>query len=106
MDPYPMHDGGTDVSSLAGAGYLRRRDGAIMTPDPLERHRELIALPAWVRISCAAAASLKAHTCELRIPSRNSPDTFETVHYPRPLDPGHACGFQRQNQQNFDLPGC
>jgi hypothetical protein len=20
--------------------------------------------------------------------------------------PGHACGFQRQNQQNFDLPGC
>ena len=20
--------------------------------------------------------------------------------------PGHASGFQRQNQQNFDLPGC
>jgi hypothetical protein len=20
--------------------------------------------------------------------------------------PGHACRFQRQNQQNFDLPGC
>jgi hypothetical protein len=20
--------------------------------------------------------------------------------------PGPACGFQRQNQQNFDLPGC
>jgi hypothetical protein len=76
-------------SSLAGAGYLRRRDGAIMTPDPLERHRELIALPAWVRISCAAAASLKAHTCELRIPSRNSPDTFETVH-PTAFDLRHA----------------
>ena len=32
---------------------------------------------------------MKAHTCELRIPSRNSPDTFETVH-PTAFDLRHA----------------
>jgi hypothetical protein len=52
----------------AGPGYLRRR-GDPDSDSPIVE--QLIELPPWIRMSCAAAAVLEADACEIYISKRN-----------------------------------